>query len=167
MARKSWDAYFMDIAKVVASRATCPRLHVGAVLVQGKRIRGTGYNGAPAGLPSCEDEGCLLTETYEEEHGAIVKKEHCIRTIHAEINLLSYTDVAERQGATVYLTDEPCYTCAKALANSGIAEVVYERPYLKDHARTSETLAAKGIVLRRLTAEGSPVIEAAKEGESA
>lgn len=69
--RKDWDNYFMDIAFQVSERSTCPRLHVGAVLVKNRRIKGTGYNGSPKGLDHCDDVGCFM------------KNNHCIRTIHA------------------------------------------------------------------------------------
>lgn len=115
--RKSWDEYFLAIAAEVAERSTCPRRRVGAVLVKDKRIKGTGYNGAPRGLPHCDDVGCLM------DNG------HCIRTIHAEINALLECTPEERAGATLYCTDYPCDNCAKVIANCGIARVVYARAY--------------------------------------
>jgi len=74
--RKNWDSYFMDIARTAATRSTCPRLGVGAIVVLDKRIKGTGYNGSAAGLPHCDDAGCR------------VLNDHCVRTIHAEVNAL-------------------------------------------------------------------------------
>jgi hypothetical protein len=58
--RPSWDEYFMRISHEVATRSTCPRLAVGAVIVRDKRILTTGYNGSPSGLPHCDDVGCLI-----------------------------------------------------------------------------------------------------------
>ena len=58
--RKNWDLYFLDIAFQVANRSTCLRRAVGAVIVKDKRIKGTGYNGSPAGLPHCLDDGCAM-----------------------------------------------------------------------------------------------------------
>lgn len=154
--RKSWDHYFMDMAYMAATRATCPRRHVGAILVKDKKILGTAYNGSPAGAPDCYEEGCLISETVEEEHGVLVKKERCVRTIHAEQNLLLFTDREDRQGATVYVTDQPCWTCTNMLANSGIVEIVYHRPYRKDHHRVTQLLRAKGIDLRHLKEYEAP-----------
>jgi dCMP deaminase len=148
--RKSWDHYFMDMAYMAATRATCPRRHVGAVLVKDKKILGTAYNGSPAGTPDCYEAGCLISESVEEENGVLVKKERCVRTIHAEQNLLLFTDREDRQGATVYVTDQPCWTCTNMLANSGISEIVYHRAYAKDHHRVTQLLGAKGIILRHL-----------------
>jgi len=118
--RKSWDAYFMNLAYSVAERSTCPRRKVGAVIVRNKRIVATGYNGAPAGLPHCTTDGCYL------DNG------HCIRAIHAEVNALLECAPMERENATLYVTDYPCQNCAKLIINSGIRRVVYDHEYAVD-----------------------------------
>lgn len=152
--RKDWDTYFMDIAFMVSTRSRCPRRHVGAVLVQGKKLLGTAYNGAPMGVPDCSEEGCMVSEQYELEivdgKETMVKKQRCIRTIHAEQNLLLFTDRIDREGSTVYVTDEPCWTCANMLANSGVSEIVYTRAYPKDTEKVKVMMASKGIQFRRL-----------------
>ncbi|WP_106768389.1 deoxycytidylate deaminase [Paenibacillus faecalis] len=153
--RKDWDTYFMDIAFMVSTRSRCPRRRVGAVLVQGKKLLGTAYNGAPMGVPDCSEEGCMIAENYElEVHDdgteEMVKKQRCIRTIHAEQNLLLFTDRNDREGSTVYVTDEPCWTCANMLANSGISEVVFYRPYPKDSEKVKRMMEQKGIKFRQL-----------------
>ena len=79
-ARPSWDEYFMRIAHEVATRSTCPRLAVGAVVVRDKRILTTGYNGSPSGMPHCEDIGCLIR--------VVDGRESCQRTLHAEQNAI-------------------------------------------------------------------------------
>lgn len=138
--RPSWDAYFMGLARAAASRSTCLRLQVGAILVQDRSHRGSGYNGAPAGITSCLEAGeCLMRDG------------HCIRTIHAEVNLILQTDASERKGATVYVTHFPCWRCATMLANSGIAEIVYELPYHRDVQEVRELLHEAGVRLRRFT----------------
>ncbi|ANF97766.1 deoxycytidylate deaminase [Paenibacillus bovis] len=158
--RKDWDTYFMDIAHMVSTRSRCPRRHVGSVLVQGKKLLGTAYNGAPMGVPDCSEAGCMISEEVElVVSGGIetmVKKQRCIRTIHAEQNLLLFTDRADREGSTVYVTDEPCWTCANMLANSGIIEVVYHRAYPKDTRKVHEMMTQKGIVFRQLQAYEPP-----------
>ncbi|WP_341278443.1 dCMP deaminase family protein [Paenibacillus sp. FSL H8-0537] len=152
--RKDWDTYFMDIAYMVSTRSRCPRRHVGAVLVQGKKLLGTAYNGAPMGVQDCSEAGCMIAEEWEikQENGAeqMVKKQRCIRTIHAEQNLLLFTDRADREGSTVYVTDQPCWTCANMLANSGIKEVVYHRGYPKDSEKVVTLMGHLGIVFRLL-----------------
>jgi dCMP deaminase len=152
--RKDWDTYFMDIAYMVSTRSQCPRRHVGAVLVQGKKLLGTAYNGAPMGAPDCSEAGCMLAEEYEvsrvDGKEQVVKKLRCIRTIHAEQNLLLFTDRIDREGSTVYVTDEPCWTCANMLANSGIREIVYHRPYPKDDDKVSDLMRRQRIKFRQL-----------------
>lgn len=129
----------MHMAEAVASRSTCPRLQVGAVLVQGRSVRGTGYNGAPAGVPSCLDEGeCLL------ENG------RCIRSLHAETNLILQTDAKERQDSSVYITAFPCWRCALLLANAGISEVVYGQAYGDEEAQVRRLFEQAGVLLRSL-----------------
>lgn len=150
--RKDWDTYFMDIAYMVATRSRCNRRHVGAVLVQGKKLLGTAYNGAPMGVEDCLEAGCMIVEEYElavvDGTEQMRKKERCIRTIHAEQNLLLFTDRIDREGSTVYVTDQPCWTCANMLANSGIREIVYHRPYPKDSEKVLALMARKGIAFR-------------------
>ncbi|QAY66377.1 deoxycytidylate deaminase [Paenibacillus protaetiae] len=152
--RKDWDTYFMDIAYMVSTRSRCPRRHVGALLVQGKKLLGTAYNGAPMGVPDCSEAGCMISEQLEVElvDGVekAVKKQRCIRTIHAEQNLLLFTDRIDREGSTVYVTDEPCWTCSNMLANSGIKEIVYHRGYPKDSDKVKRLMEAKGITFRQL-----------------
>lgn len=152
--RKDWDTYFMDIAYMVSTRSRCPRRHVGAVLVQGKKLLGTAYNGAPMGVQDCSEAGCMIAEEWEVKHEdgkeQMVKKQRCIRTIHAEQNLLLFTDRADREGSTVYVTDQPCWTCANMLANSGVKEIVFHRGYPKDSDKVSLLMQQKGIVFRSL-----------------
>lgn len=116
--RKSWDEYFLDIADMVATRSTCERLHVGCVLVKDKQIISTGYNGSISGHDHCTGEGCLKNE-----------QGRCIRTIHAEQNALLFADRHKLEGATAYVTHEPCETCTKLLAQSGIKKVVFRSAY--------------------------------------
>lgn len=118
--RKDWDRYFIDIAFEIASRSTCPRKSVGALVVKDRRIKGTGYNGSPSGLPHCMDEGCIVVNN------------HCARVIHAEVNALLECAPEERKGATLYVTDQPCAECSKLIINSGITRVVYAREYPPD-----------------------------------
>ena len=162
-ARKDWDTYFMDIAYMVSTRSRCPRRHVGAVLVQGKKLLGTAYNGAPMGVADCSEAGCMIVEEVEvevEQAGGqekLVKKQRCIRTIHAEQNLLLFTDRIDREGSTVYVTDQPCWTCANMLANSGIKEIVYHRGYPKDSEKVVSLMKQKGIAFRGLADYEPPV----------
>lgn len=158
--RKDWDTYFMDIAYMVSTRSRCSRRHVGAVLVQGKKLLGTAYNGAPSGVPDCSEAGCMIVEEYEvlmvNGQEQMAKKQRCIRTIHAEQNLLLFTDRIDREGSSVYVTDQPCWTCANMLANSGIVEIVYHRPYPKDAGKVKAMMEQIGISFRQLEAYSPP-----------
>lgn len=123
--RPSLDAYFMHIARVVATRSTCLHRNVGAVIVKGKQIVSTGYNGAPAGQPHCLDIGCAREGVPSGE-----RSELC-RGAHAEQNAINF---AARfgigiEGATLYTTHFPCSWCAKSIVNAGIARVVFAEDY--------------------------------------
>jgi dCMP deaminase len=119
MARSSWDQYFMDIAKQVATRATCDRKHVGAVLVRDRTILSTGYNGSIRGLPHCDEVGHMM------ENG------HCVATVHAEANavLQAAKNGIRIEGATLYTTASPCWPCFKLVANAGCVRIVYGEFY--------------------------------------
>jgi dCMP deaminase len=125
--RQSWDAYFLGIARQVATRATCDRKHVGAVLVLNKTILSTGYNGSIRGLPHCDEAGHLL------ENG------HCVRTVHAEANAIIHA--GHSPGATLYTTAFPCWPCFKLIANAGIQRIVYADAYNPDPRVTAATEA--------------------------
>jgi dCMP deaminase len=126
MKKPNWDEYFMEIAKVVKSRADCLRRQVGAVIVKDFRIVSTGYNGTPMGIKNCTEGGCqrcLLRHQGKLESGE--KEESCI-CLHAEQNAIiqaAYLGVSTK-GATIYITANPCSTCAKMIINSGIIRVV-------------------------------------------
>lgn len=119
--RPSWDEYFMMIAKLVGIMATCPKLHVGTVIVRNRRILTTGFNGAPAGLPHCTQAGCL---TFEGEGTA------CRRVVHSEHNAI-LQDSNNLAGATLYTSYLPCHDCMKAIVSAKIKEIVYEQEYKK------------------------------------
>lgn len=128
--RPSWDEYFLEIAKVVSKRSTCDRANVGAVIARNKVILSTGYNGAPRGLPHCDDVGHEIVDG------------HCIRTIHAEANAIAQAarNGASVEGATIYLTISPCYDCFKMMINSGIKEVVYRDFYMSRYGLSKAVL---------------------------
>jgi dCMP deaminase len=109
----------MDIAKQVATRATCDRKHVGAVVVRDRTILSTGYNGSIRGMPHCDEVGHMM------ENG------HCVATVHAEANaiLQAAKNGVRIDGATLYTTASPCWPCFKLIANSGCVRIVYGEFY--------------------------------------
>ena len=131
--RLSWDAYFMEIAQLVATRSTCLRRKVGAVAVKDKRIIATGYNGAPENLKHCEEIGCLREKL---KIPAGERQELC-RGVHAEQNVIIQAAKlgANLNGATIYITHHPCFTCAKMLINAGIKKIVYKEGYPDEFAK--------------------------------
>ena len=149
MERLGLDEYFIEIARVVSKRATCPSLSVGAVLVRDKTLISTGYNGSPRGLPHCSDVGCR------------VYKDHCVRAVHAEMNAVAqaaYNGVQTRD-STLYITHFPCQNCLKLLVNAGVRRIVYDKAYEhKDasheeaNAITQEFIQQSQLEVRRLGA---------------
>ncbi len=130
--RPSWDEYFMDIAELVSKRTTCLRRQVGAVAVKEKKILATGYNGAPRGIRHCSETGCL-----REKLGVPSGERHELcRGLHAEQNCIiqAASHGVELEGATIYVTNFPCITCAKMLINAGIKRLVYENPLKNPYA---------------------------------
>ncbi|MCD5407469.1 MAG: cytidine/deoxycytidylate deaminase family protein [Desulfotomaculum sp.] len=125
--RPSWDQYFMDITKLAASRATCLRRQVGALLVKDNHILASGYNGAPSGLKHCLDIGCLR----DRQKIPSGQRHELCRGLHAEQNVLIQAAVhgIAVKGATVYATHQPCILCAKMLINAGIKRVVFAGDY--------------------------------------
>lgn len=131
--RPGWDHYFMEIARVVATRSTCLRRQVGALLVLEKRILATGYNGAPTGLQHCDESGCLrakLNVPAGERH------ELC-RGLHAEQNAIiqAALDGVAIKGASLYCTHFPCVVCAKMLINAGIHRICLAENYPDELAK--------------------------------
>lgn len=127
--RPSWDSYFMEMAELVAKRSTCIRRNVGAVVVQDRRIVATGYNGAPKGLAHCtEIEGGCLRERLGIPSGE--RHEMC-RALHAEQNAIiqAATSGQSVDGATIYITHQPCVICAKMIINAGIEKIIVKEGY--------------------------------------
>lgn len=126
--RPSWDEYFMEVARAVATRATCDRGRSGCVIARDKQILVTGYVGAPHGFPHCDEAGHQM-KTIIHEDGK--ESQHCMRTTHAEQNAIAQAAKLgiAINGATLYCKMTPCGVCAKIIINSGIKRVVCEKRY--------------------------------------
>lgn len=151
MQRPSWDQYFMDITHLVATRSSCLRRHVGALLVKDRNILATGYNGVPTGITHCEKAGCLrerLMVPSGERH------ELC-RGLHAEQNAIiqAAKHGVNIDGATLYCTTMPCIICTKMIINAGITTVIYDEGYADELAR--EMIAEAAIQVVHFAAEGT------------
>lgn len=143
--RPAWDEYFMQIARTVATRATCPRASVGCVLVRDHRILTTGYNGSPRGVAHCTEAGC------------IVVNDHCQRATHAEANAIVQGALhgINLAGSTAYCTHQPCVNCTKLFISAGVNRMVYSTAYPDPVAQA--LLAEAGVELERFeSAAGVP-----------
>ncbi len=129
--RPSLDRYFMEIARLVASRSTCLRNQVGAVIVKDKQILSTGYNGAPSGLPHCLDIGCLR----EQLNIPSGERHELCRAVHAEQNAIiqAAKHGVRIEGGTIYTTHQPCIMCAKMIINARLERVVYGQSYADEN----------------------------------
>ncbi len=125
--RPSWDEYFVEIATQVASRSTCLRRSVGAVVVRDKRILSTGYNGAPRNLAHCSETGCIRQKLGIPSG----ERQEVCRGLHAEQNAIIQAALhgVSIAGATIYVTHQPCVICAKMIINAGIGRVVCKSAY--------------------------------------
>lgn len=152
--RTNKDLYWMNIAREVAAAATCKRRKVGAVLTRNNRIISSGYNGSPEGLEHCVDVGCDMVNG------------HCVRTVHAEANVLIQAglDGSETEGTTLYTIASPCRACMGLIINARVKRVVYVDPYRDpthedDQGRWALNVAAKlGIEMIQLGNDGFVVL---------
>ena len=133
--RVDWHTYFMNIAHQAATRSTCDRKYVGAVIVRDKTILSTGYNGSIRGMPHCDDVGHLM------EDG------HCVATVHAEANAIiqAAKNGVRIEGAEIYTTASPCWACFKLITNAGIRTIYYGEFY-RD-TKSAEVAAQLGVRL--------------------
>ena len=130
--RPTWDEYFLSIAKLVATRSTCLRRQVGAVVVKNKQVLATGYNGAPKGITHCDQAGCLREE-FNVPSG---QRHELCRALHAEQNafLQAACHGVSLERSTLYITTQPCSICAKMIINVGIKKVVMAGDYPDEFA---------------------------------
>ena len=145
MPRPTWDEYFIELSRTVASRSTCDRGRSGCVIVKEKHILCTGYVGSPPGMPHCDEVGHLLRKVIDEDGQT---RQHCMRTIHAEQNAIIQAAKfgVSLGGSVIYCKMEPCRSCAMSIVAAGIKKVVCEKHY---HASddTKEIFAKCGVEL--------------------
>lgn len=129
----------MTQSHLLSLRSTCTRLAVGATIVRDKRIIAGGYNGSIAGGVHCADEGCYVIDN------------HCVRTVHAEVNALLQCAKfgAKTEGAEMYVTHFPCLHCCKAIIQSGITALYYAQDY-KNHPYAIELFQQAGVKVRHV-----------------
>lgn len=139
MERLTWEQFFMAQSHLLAVRSTCTRLSVGAVVVRDNRIIAGGYNGSVSGGDHCIDKGCYVVDN------------HCIRTIHAEMNALLQCGKygIPAAGSTLYVTHFPCLQCSKAIIQAGISKVYYGNDY-RNNGYAEELFRHAGIDVQKI-----------------
>ena len=144
MERITWDEYFISMASFAAIRSTCKRRDVGAIAVKDNVVIATGYNGAPSGIKHCTDIGCMRDNIKSGE-----RHELC-RGVHAEQNVICQAAMYGHalNGATLYVTLNPCVICAKMIVNVGIKKVVYASEYTE--AECLPLFYAAGIEVKQM-----------------
>jgi len=152
LVRPSYDEYFMRIAKIVATRSTCTRRQVGAVIVKDNHLLSTGYNGPPKGQKHCDETGCIR----EELNIPRGERHELCRGLHAEQNAIIQAAVfgTSIKGGTIYTTHFPCSVCAKMLVNAELEEIVYEEMYPDE--LSIEILKESNINVRQFRVEDEP-----------
>lgn len=144
--RISWDEYFMRFAELAATRTTCLRRSVGAVIVKNKHILATGYNGAPKKVPHCKDLGGCLREKLNVPSG---ERHELCRALHAEQNAIIQCAMSGQniEGATIYITHQPCIICSKMIINAGIKRIVVREGYPDNLAKQILSEAGLPIIM--------------------
>lgn len=145
-ARPAWDDYFMNIAKVVATRSNCMKRHVAAIIVRDKRIISTGYNGTPRGVKNCDEGGCPRCNNFS-DGGKNLEECFCSHGEENAIVQAAYHGISLK-GGTLYTTYSPCIMCAKMIINAGLVEVVYNADYPLGESAL-HLLKEAGIMVRR------------------
>jgi dCMP deaminase len=125
--RPTWDEYFLMLAKLTATRSTCLAFPVGAIIVKDRQVLATGYNGSPSGSVHCTAQGYC----YPELSSCDASKTLPSRSVHAEANAIAQAAKhgINTNGASIYVTLEPCLSCLKLIISAGLREVFYETPF--------------------------------------
>lgn len=122
-----WDKYFLNIAAVVATRSSCSRRQVGAVIAKDNHLLATGYNGTPSGIKNCNEGGCPRCAGNAPSGTSL---NECICS-HAEENAIvqAARHGVTIEGGTIYCTISPCIHCAKMIINAGLKKVFFSNWY--------------------------------------
>ncbi|HEY6020348.1 MAG TPA: deaminase [Candidatus Paceibacterota bacterium] len=123
--RPSWDQFFLDLAVLWSTMSTCSRRQVGAVVVQGRKVIGNGFNGVASGQTHCVDGGCPRGQlAYTEVPAGADYNQFPCRSIHAEHNAILQAGLDQCAGATIYITDQPCQQCTNLIEHAKIGRIV-------------------------------------------
>jgi dCMP deaminase len=145
--RPGWDAYFMSIAQVVASRSNCVKRKVAAIIVKDRRIVSTGYNGTPRGTRNCNEGGCPRCNSLAPS-GTALEECYCSHGEENAITQAAYHGISLK-GGSLYSTFSPCLMCTKMIINAGISEVIFSHEYPLGET-AMDLLREAGIQVRKL-----------------
>lgn len=154
--RPSWDEYFMSLAMVASSRASCLKFAVGAVIEKDHEVLAMGYNGAPKGIESCYERfmrGMGLNACYKTENNIDDNHKNSGKcpAIHSEENAMQRIDIRNAMGSRMYSVVFPCIECSRRIANKGIAEVIYIFDYIgEERAEAKAVFDEAGVDIRQL-----------------
>lgn len=143
--RPTWDEYFLMLAKLAATRATCLAFPVGAVIVKNKQVVATGYNGSPSGSAHCTAQGYCYPGLSSCDASITMPS----RAVHAEANAIAQAAKhgTTTAGASIYVTLEPCLSCLKLIISAGIQEVFYETTFnTGEKASVRDSFVKEGLV---------------------
>ena len=158
--RPTWDEYFMLLTKLAAMRSTCLAFPVGAVIVKDRQVLATGYNGSPSGSVHCTTQGYC----YPDMKDCTVNKDFPSRAVHAEANAIAQAAKhgISTDGASIYVTLEPCISCLKLVVSAGIREVFYETTFNKgNNAALCQSFVDEGLVTLKQIHISSSVLQRA------
>jgi len=158
--RPTWDEYFMLLTKLAAMRSTCLAFPVGAVIAKNKQVLATGYNGSPSGSAHCTTQGYC----YPNLSSCDASKDFPSRAVHAEANAIAQAAKhgIPTDGASIYVTLEPCISCLKLVISAGIREVYYETAFNKgNNADLCQSFVAEGLVTLKQIKVSPSVLERA------
>jgi len=166
MSRSSWTETWMEVSKTIAKRSKCDRAQVGAVIVdKNHRVIATGYNGPASGL--FKYEGNCTNWCERAKNGQTTENTYdTCPSIHAEANALLYVDRSAIEGATIYITHPPCFSCAKLISNSGIKNVTCTQQTTDSHRNPEkiyEYLKQAGISVIPVFTETEPQSKQSKQ----
>lgn len=132
------DKRYLRMARIWSENSYAIRRQVGCLIVKDRMIISDGYNGTPSGFENvCEDAICQKPndpycpgglECFNCEFVKLKTKPY---VLHAEANAISKLakSLNNSEGATLYVTDEPCLECSKMIIQAGIKRVVFWRDY--------------------------------------
>jgi dCMP deaminase len=144
--RPTWDEYFLMLAKLAATRSTCLAFPVGAVIVKNKQVVATGYNGSPSGSAHCTAQGFCYPGLSSCDASITLPS----RAVHAEANAIAQAAKhgISTDGASIYVTLEPCLSCLKLIISAGIKEVFYETTFNSgEKALVRDSFVDEGLVI--------------------